>query len=153
MSDALALTVNGQSLRLDVAPDTPLLYVLRNDLQLNGPKFGCGLGECGACTVLMDGVATRSCITPVEAAVGDATHPHPLQQAFIDEQAAQCGYCINGMVMTAKALLDRNPNPSDDEIRQELAYNLCRCGTHVEILKAVRRAAESLKEHQEEHPA
>ncbi len=141
----------------------PLLYVLRNDLQLNGPKFGCGLGECGACTVLMDGVATRSCITPVEAAVGrrvvtleglgDAAHPHPLQQAFIDEQAAQCGYCINGMVMTAKALLDRNPNPSDGEIRQELAYNLCRCGTHVEILKAVRRAAESLKEHQEEHPA
>ena len=163
MSDALALTVNGQSLRLDVAPDTPLLYVLRNDLQLNGPKFGCGLGECGACTVLMDGVATRSCITPVEAAVGRrvvtleglgaAAHPHPLQQAFIDEQAAQCGYCINGMVMTAKALLDRNPNPSDGEIRQELAYNLCRCGTHVEILKAVRRAAESLKEHQEEHPA
>lgn len=144
-------------------PDTPLLYVLRNDLQLNGPKFGCGLGECGACTVLMDGVATRSCITPVEAAVGrqvvtleglgDAAHPHPLQQAFIDEQAAQCGYCINGMVMTAKALLDRNPNPSDGEIRQELAYNLCRCGTHVEILKAVRRAAESLKERQEEHPA
>lgn len=122
MSDALALTVNGQSLRLDVAPDTPLLYVLRNDLQLNGPKFGCGLGECGACTVLMDGVATRSCITPVEAAVGrrvvtleglgDAAHPHPLQQAFIDEQAAQCGYCINGMVMTAKALLDRNRTPA-----------------------------------------
>ncbi|CDI89780.1 putative oxidoreductase [Pseudomonas aeruginosa PA38182] len=163
MSDALALTVNGQSLRLDVAPDTPLLYVLRNDLQLNGPKFGCGLGECGACTVLMDGVATRSCITPgggrrrppggYPRGLGDAAHPHPLQQAFIDEQAAQCGYCINGMVMTAKALLDRNPNPSDGEIRQELAYNLCRCGTHVEILKAVRRAAESLKEHQEEHPA
>lgn len=151
MADPLSLVVNGQPRQLAVAADTPLLYVLRNDLQLNGPKFGCGLGECGACTVHLDGVATRSCITPVSAALGrqvttleglgtrDA--PHPVQQAFIDEQAAQCGYCTNGMVMTSAALLARNPNPSEDEIRQELAYNLCRCGTHVEILNAVRRAA------------
>jgi nicotinate dehydrogenase subunit A len=151
MADPLSLAVNGQIRQLTVAAETPLLYVLRNDLQLNGPKFGCGLGECGACTIHLDGVATRSCITPVSAALGrqvttleglgtlDA--PHPVQQAFIDEQAAQCGYCTNGMVMTSAALLARNPNPSDDEIRQELAYNLCRCGTHIEILNAVRRAA------------
>lgn len=151
MADPLSLVVNGQPRQLAVAPDTPLLYVLRNDLQLNGPKFGCGLGECGACTVHLDGVATRSCITPVSAAIGRQVTtleglgtletPHPVQQAFIDEQAAQCGYCTNGMVMTSAALLARNPQPSDDEIRQELAYNLCRCGTHLEILKAVRRAA------------
>lgn len=151
MADPLSLVVNGQPRQLAVAPDTPLLYVLRNDLQLNGPKFGCGLGECGACTVHLDGIATRSCITPVSAAIGRQVTtleglgtleaPHPLQQAFIDEQAAQCGYCTNGMVMTSAALLARNPHPSDDEIRQELAYNLCRCGTHLEILKAVRRAA------------
>jgi nicotinate dehydrogenase subunit A len=151
VADPLSLVVNGQTRQLTVAADTPLLYVLRNDLQLNGPKFGCGLGECGACTVHLDGIATRSCITPVSAALGrqvttleglgtlDA--PHPVQQAFIDEQAAQCGYCTNGMVMTSAALLARNPKPSDDEIRQELAYNLCRCGTHIEILNAVRRAA------------
>ena len=151
MADPLSLVVNGQPRQLAVAPDTPLLYVLRNDLQLNGPKFGCGLGECGACTVHLDGVATRSCITPVSAAIGRQVTtleglgtleaPHPVQQAFIDEQAAQCGYCTNGMVMTSAALLARNPHPSDDEIRQELTYNLCRCGTHLEILKAVRRAA------------
>ncbi|WP_448680441.1 (2Fe-2S)-binding protein [Pseudomonas nicosulfuronedens] len=151
MAEPLSLVVNGQPRQLAVAADTPLLYVLRNDLQLNGPKFGCGLGECGACTVHLDGVATRSCITPVSAAIGRQVTtleglgtleaPHPVQQSFIDEQAAQCGYCTNGMVMTSAALLARNPNPSDEQIRQELAYNLCRCGTHVEILNAVRRAA------------
>ncbi|WP_153098792.1 (2Fe-2S)-binding protein [Paraburkholderia hayleyella] len=156
MNTNLKLTVNGQIRHVEAEPDTALLYVLRNDLALNGPKFGCGLGECGACTVIVDGVATRSCVMPVAAAVGrtvttleglgDLAAPHPVQQAFIDEQAAQCGYCINGMVMTVKALLDRNPNPTDAEIRQELAYNLCRCGTHVEILKAVHRAALLLRD-------
>ncbi|CAM2171037.1 Nicotinate dehydrogenase subunit A [Paraburkholderia sacchari] len=151
MPEIFKITVNGVSRTVEVDPNTPLLYVLRNDLALNGPKFGCGLGECGACTVVMDGKATRSCITPVKAAhgrevvtlegLGTVDHPHPLQQAFIDSQAAQCGYCTNGMVMTAKALLDRNPNPSDEQIRQALAYNLCRCGTHVEIVDAVKRAA------------
>jgi len=151
VAEPLSLVVNGQPRQLTVAADTPLLYVLRNDLLLNGPKFGCGLGECGACTIHLDGIATRSCITPVSAALGRQVTtleglgtleaPHPVQQAFIDEQAAQCGYCTNGMVMTSAALLARNPHPSDDEIRQELAYNLCRCGTHVEILNAVRRAA------------
>ncbi len=163
MADPLSLVVNGQPRHLAVAADTPLLYVLRNDLQLNGPKFGCGLGECGACTVHLDGIATRSCVTPVSAAVGrqvttledlgtlDA--PHPVQQAFIDEQAAQCGYCSNGMIMTSAALLARNSSPSDEEIRQELAYNLCRCGTHVQILSAVRRAAERIGNRGQENPA
>lgn len=163
MADPLSLVVNGQPRHLAVAADTPLLYVLRNDLQLNGPKFGCGLGECGACTVHLDGIATRSCVTPVSAAVGrqvttleglgtlDA--PHPVQQAFIDEQAAQCGYCSNGMIMTSAALLARNGSPSDEEIRQELAYNLCRCGTHVQILSAVRRAAERNGNRGQENPA
>ncbi|WP_193452397.1 (2Fe-2S)-binding protein [Pseudomonas nitroreducens] len=163
MADPLSLVVNGQPRHLAVTADTPLLYVLRNDLQLNGPKFGCGLGECGACTVHLDGIATRSCVTPVSAAVGrqvttleglgtlDA--PHPVQQAFIDEQAAQCGYCSNGMIMTSAALLARNGSPSDEEIRQELAYNLCRCGTHVQILSAVRRAAERIGNRGQENPA
>ncbi|WEW96024.1 (2Fe-2S)-binding protein [Pseudomonas nitroreducens] len=163
MADPLSLVVNGQPRHLAVAADTPLLYVLRNDLQLNGPKFGCGLGECGACTVHLDGIATPSCVTPVSAAVGrqvttleglgtlDA--PHPVQQAFIDEQAAQCGYCSNGMIMTSAALLARNGSPSDEEIRQELAYNLCRCGTHVQILSAVRRAAERIGNRGQENPA
>lgn len=151
MPQIIHLTVNGVSRTVEVDPDTPLLYVLRNDLALNGPKFGCGLGECGACTVIMDGTATRSCVTPVQAAqgrevvtlegLGTVEHPHPVQQAFIDSQAAQCGYCTNGMVMTTKALLDRNPHPSDEQIRHALAYNLCRCGTHVEIVDAVKRAA------------
>ncbi|MDU4252381.1 (2Fe-2S)-binding protein [Pseudomonas sp.] len=163
MADPLSLVVNGQTRQLAVAADTPLLYVLRNDLQLNGPKFGCGLGECGACTVHLDGVATRSCITPVSAAVGRQVTtleglgtreaPHPVQQAFIAEQAAQCGYCTNGMIMTSAALLARHPNPSDDQIRQELAYNLCRCGTHVEILNAVRRAAGRAGDDGQENPA
>ncbi|MHA5987373.1 (2Fe-2S)-binding protein [Pseudomonas aeruginosa] len=151
MQENLALRINGQTVTVDAEPDTPLLLVLRNDLCLNGPKYGCGLGECGACTVIIDGVAARSCVIPLAGALGREVTtleglgckaaPHPVQQAFIDEQAAQCGYCMNGMIMTAKALLDRIPNPSDEQIRNELSGNLCRCGTHVEILRAVRRAA------------
>ncbi|NVZ70566.1 (2Fe-2S)-binding protein [Pseudomonas costantinii] len=147
----VALEVNGQLSEVSAMADTPLLLVLRNDLELNGPKYGCGLGECGACTVIIDGVAARSCVFPLSGAVGreiitleglgTRQAPHPVQQAFIDEQAAQCGYCLNGMIMTAKALLDRNPNPSEAQIRNELSGNLCRCGTHIEILRAVLRAA------------
>jgi nicotinate dehydrogenase subunit A len=147
----IRLNVNGTDHRLAVPHNTPLLYVLRNDLALNGPKFGCGLGECGACTVIIDGVAARSCVVPVSIAqgraivtlegLGSSRALHPVQQAFIDEQAAQCGYCLNGMIMSAKALLDRNPCPSERQIRDELKFNLCRCGTHVEILRAVMRAA------------
>lgn len=147
----LTLQVNGQAASVTAMADTPLLLVLRNDLQLNGPKYGCGLGECGACTVIIDGVAARSCVFPLAGAegreittlegIGSRECPHPVQQAFIDEQAAQCGYCMNGMIMTAKALLDRNPHPSEAEIRNELSANLCRCGTHIEILRAVMRAA------------
>jgi nicotinate dehydrogenase subunit A len=148
----LVLEVNGRSHTVDVEPDTPLLYVLRNDLQLDGPKFGCGLAQCGACTVILDGQAIRSCVTRVSAAqghqvmtleaLGTLNRPHPLQQAFIDEQATQCGYCANGMIMTAKALLDKNPHPTDAEIRQALAGNLCRCGTQPRVVRAVMRAAE-----------
>ncbi len=151
----VTLLVNGVSRTLDVDPDTPLLYVLRNDLDLHGPKFGCGLAQCGACTVLMDGVAIRSCVTPVSRVeqrkittlegLGSVARPHPIQKAFIEEQAAQCGYCINGMIMTAKALLDRSPTPTDGEIKQALAGNLCRCGTHLRILRAVRRAAVAMR--------
>ncbi len=147
----MELDVNGKTHELAVAPTTPLLYVLRNDLALNGPKFGCGLGECGACTVLIDRVAARSCVIPVSAVagrrvttlegLGSVDDPNPLQRAFIKHQAAQCGYCINGMIMTAQALLERNPHPSIPEITRELAFNLCRCGTHVEILNAVAEAA------------
>ena len=147
----VALEVNGHVSDVSAMADTPLLLVLRNDLQLNGPKYGCGLGECGACTVIIDGVAARSCVFPLSGAVGreivtleglgSRQDPHPVQQAFIDEQAAQCGYCLNGMIMTTKALLDRNPNPSEAEVRNELSGNLCRCGTHIEILRAVLRAA------------
>lgn len=150
----LALHVNGAAHLVDAAADTPLLYLLRNDLALNGPKFGCGLGECGACTVLLDGVPTRSCVTTARVALGreittleglgTRAAPHPVQQAFIDEQAAQCGYCLNGMIMTATALLARDPHPSVATIRRELSRNLCRCGTHVEIERAVLRAAELL---------
>ena len=150
----VALEVNGQKSEVSAMADTPLLLVLRNELELNGPKYGCGLGECGACTVIIDGVAARSCVFPLSGAVGreivtleglgSRQDPHPVQQAFIDEQAAQCGYCLNGMIMTAKALLDRNPNPSEAEIRNELSGNLCRCGTHIEILRAVLRAAHLL---------
>ena len=147
----IRLTVNGRTHEVDVDPDTALLHVLRNDLALNGPKFGCGLGECGACTVLIDGVAARSCVIPVKGCSGRAiltleglgSHDRPdhVQAAFIAEQAAQCGYCLNGMIMTTKALLAINPHPSEAEARAALRYNLCRCGAHVEILKAVMRAA------------
>jgi nicotinate dehydrogenase subunit A len=150
----VTLEVNGHTTEVSAMADTPLLLILRNDLQLNGPKYGCGLGECGACTVIIDGVAARSCVFPLSGAVGrdivtleglgTRETPHPVQQAFIDEQAAQCGYCLNGMIMTAKALLDRNPNPSEAEVRTELSGNLCRCGTHIEILRAVLRAARQL---------
>jgi nicotinate dehydrogenase subunit A len=149
--DTIRLTVNGKVHDIAVAPATPLLYVLRNDLELNGPKFGCGLGECGACTVMLDGIAARSCVLPVGACtqrhivtlegLGTREHPDPLQAAFVEHQAAQCGYCLNGMIMTAKALLLRNAHPTETEILEALRYNLCRCGTHVEILAAVKSAA------------
>jgi nicotinate dehydrogenase subunit A len=147
----VSLRVNGSRRSVPAEADTPLLYVLRNDLALNGAKFGCGLAQCGACTVLIDGRAARSCVAEI-GALGDAEittieglgtvdKPHPLQQAFIDEQAAQCGYCINGMIMTAKDLLDQNPRPTAAEVREALAQNLCRCGTHGRIIRAVLRAA------------
>jgi nicotinate dehydrogenase subunit A len=148
----IQLRVNGRSAAVDLDPNTPLLYVLRNDLRLDGPKFGCGLAQCGACTVLADGKPIRSCVTPVSAArnkeiltlegLGTIQHPHPIQQAFIDEQAAQCGYCINGVILTAKAFLDKNSNPTGEQIRQALAGVLCRCGAHLEIIRAVKRAAQ-----------
>lgn len=151
MTASIALHVNGQVHHLAVPGSAPLLQVLRNDLQLNGPKFGCGLGECGACMVLIDGVAARSCTIPVAGVagrevttlegLGSPAAPHPVQQAFIDTQAAQCGYCLNGMVMTTAALLRRHPQPSDAEARAALSHNLCRCGTHLEILAAVQLAA------------
>ncbi|WP_210492339.1 (2Fe-2S)-binding protein [Microvirga antarctica] len=148
---SFALRVNGVEHRVEGEPDTPLLFFLRNDLALNSPKFGCGLGECGACTVLLDGATARACAYPVRLAegrdivtlegLGTTEAPHPIQQAFIDAQAAQCGYCINGMIMTAKAFLDVKPQPSEIEVREALRYNLCRCGTHVEIVQAVMLAA------------
>jgi nicotinate dehydrogenase subunit A len=152
MAQQIGLTVNGRS--VDVAvddPDTPLLYVLQDSLELRGPRFGCGLSQCGACTVHVDGEAVRSCVTPVSSVtgrqivtlegLGTPESPHPLQKAFIDEQAVQCGYCINGMIMQAAAFLAKHRSPTDDEIKQELANNLCRCGTHVRIVRAVKRAA------------
>src|SRR5437660_3008021 len=150
---AVSIKVNGAVHSVPAEPDTPLLYVLRNDLGLNGAKFGCGLGQCGACTVLLDGRAVRSCVTEI-GSIGDAEittieglgtidKPHPLQRAFIDEQAVQCGYCINGMIMAAKELLDRNPRPTEADVREGLAANLCRCGTHGRIIRAVLRAAQS----------
>jgi nicotinate dehydrogenase subunit A len=150
----ISLKVNGKSLVIDAEPDMPLLYALRNDLRLNGPKFGCGLAQCGACTVIMDGNAIRSCVTPMSAVqnksittlegLGSTKKMHKIQQAFVDEQAAQCGYCINGMIMSSKALLDKNPKPTDSQIREALAGNLCRCGTHIRILRAVKRASGQL---------
>jgi nicotinate dehydrogenase subunit A len=153
MAEPIRLTVNGAVREVSAAPDTPLLYALRNDLALNGPKFGCGLAQCGACSVLIGGEATRSCVMPLSAVTAPVTtleglrsaeKPHPLQKAFIAEQAAQCGYCINGMIITAKALLDRNRKPSDVEIREALAANLCRCGTHNRIVRAIKRAAKEM---------
>lgn len=150
-TQTFSLYVNGQTHSIEVEPDTPLLYILRNDLELNGPKFGCGLGECGACTVLLDGVAARSCVIPIKGVaghqittlegLGTPDNPAPIQQAFIDQQAAQCGYCINGMIMTLQALLNRQPHPTEQQIRNELKFNLCRCGTHVEIMAAALQAA------------
>ena len=149
---AISLKVNGATRSVDAEPDTPLLYVLRNDLGLNAAKFGCGLGQCGACVVLVDGAPMRSCITPIGAlgqseittleGLGTVERPHPLQAAFMAEQAAQCGYCIPGMIMLAKALLDRNQQPSEAEVRLGLAGNLCRCGTHNRIVRAVLKAAQ-----------
>lgn len=143
--------LNGERRRVEAEPDSPLLYVLRDQLALNGPKFGCGLGQCGACTVHVDGKAMRSCSIPVSAVgarpvttlegLGASAKPSPLQQAFIDEQAAQCGYCINGMVMQAADLLKRIPKPTEQQIREGLAMNLCRCGTHQRIVRAVQRAS------------
>ncbi|HEV2612237.1 MAG TPA: (2Fe-2S)-binding protein [Noviherbaspirillum sp.] len=155
----LSLTVNGERHSLDVPGDAPLLMVLRNDLQLNGPKYGCGLGQCGACSVLVDGKCARACVIPVRGVagrhvttlegLGNVQSPHIVQQAFIEEQAAQCGYCLNGMIMATVALLKANPRPTDTEIRDALAHNLCRCGTHIEILQAVHRAARRLAESKE----
>lgn len=147
----IALKVNGKAHTVKVEPDTPLLYILRNDLEQNGPKYGCGLGQCGACTVIMNGQSARSCVVTASMAkgaeittldgLGTREKPHPVQKAFIEEQAAQCGYCLNGMVMETTAFLSRNPNPTEADIRNALARNLCRCGAHVEIVKAVKRAA------------
>jgi nicotinate dehydrogenase subunit A len=147
----LTLRVNGRSHQVDVDPSTPLLYVLSDDLELRGPKFGCGLGQCGACTVVINGQATRSCVTPVSTVaqneittlegLGTADSPHPLQQAFVDEQAAQCGFCLSGVLLTAKAFLDRNPRATDEQIRQALSGVLCRCFGNVRMLKAIRRYA------------
>jgi aerobic-type carbon monoxide dehydrogenase small subunit (CoxS/CutS family) len=148
------LIVDGKKRAVEADRDMPLLYALRGDLALKGPKFGCGLSQCGACTVIVDGKATRSCVTPLAAVAGKNVRtldglaaggkPHPVQQAFIDEEAAQCGYCTNGWIMTSLAGLERNPRPSDDEIRAMLAGLKCRCGTHMAIMRAVRRAADAM---------
>ncbi len=151
---SIQLHVNGKAAVVAVDdPDMPLLYVLRDEFGMHGPRFGCGLGQCGACTVHIDGEATRSCVTPLSSVkeskivtlegLGMDAQPHPLQQAFIDEQAVQCGYCINGMIMQSAALLKRNPKPTEEDIKQELANNLCRCGTHLRIVRAVRRVAQA----------
>jgi nicotinate dehydrogenase subunit A len=148
---AVSLRVNGRMHAVTVEPDTPLLYVLRNDLKLNGPKFGCGRGQCGACTVILDGRAVRSCVTSVGdvrdseivtlEGLGSRDNLHPVQRAFIEEQAAQCGYCMNGMIMQAKAFLDQVAKPSEAEIKAAMAANLCRCGSHAQIVRAVQRVA------------
>ena len=154
MAKPIALIVNGKSVKVSVDdPEMPLLYALRNDLGLHGPRFGCGLGQCGACTVLIDGKATRSCVTPIEKVagkkittlegLGTPAKPHRLQAAFIEAQAVQCGYCINGMIMQAAALLEANPKPTEADIRKAPAENLCRCGTHTRIVAAVKRASET----------
>lgn len=148
----ISLKVNGKARVVDTDPSTPLLYVLRDDLGLKGPRFGCGLEQCGACTVIMDGKTARSCSVPVADArnrsittlegLGSVARPHPLQKAFIEEQAGQCAYCMNGMIMTAKVLLDKNPHPTDAQIKQALDKNLCRCGSHLRIVRAVKRASQ-----------
>ena len=150
---SISLKVNGQVHTVDVDPSTPLLYVLSDELHLRGPKFGCGLGQCGACTVIMNGRAMRSCVTPVSAVkqaeiitlegLGTPENPHPLQQAFIEEQAAQCGFCVNGVILTAKAFLDRNPKASESQIREALSGVLCRCFTHTRMFAAIRRYAQA----------
>jgi len=152
---ALTFKVNGRSHTLDVDPSTPLLYVLSDDLELRGPKFGCGLGQCGSCTVIVKGAAVRSCITTVASVAGaDITtieglgtieKPHPIQQAFIDEQALQCGYCVNGVIMTAKAFLDRNPKAGDQQIQQAMSGVLCRCAAHLRMISAIKRYAREAK--------
>ena len=159
-SQLVAFHVNGLARTLAVSPQASLLTVLRNDLELNSPKYGCGLGECGACTVLVDGVAARACVIPAVGVAGRAVTTleglgslaalHPVQLAFIEEQAAQCGYCLSGMIMMTVALLARKPDPSDEDIRNELSGNLCRCGTHLEILRAVKRAAQLTLQAQKE---
>src|SRR5579864_9429813 len=146
MAGSITFSLNGKSQTLTVAPETPLLYVLRNDLELNGAKFGCGLSQCGACTVIVDGAATRSCVTAVGTlanaeittleGIGTIEKPHPLQSAFIEQQAAQCGFCVNGVIMTAKAFLDKNPKATEQEIQQAMSGVLCRCFTHVRMLRA-----------------
>jgi len=151
----ISLIVNGRTRVVDVDPETPLLYVLRNNLALRGPRFGCGLGQCGACTVILKGKGSFSCITPVRLAenqnvttlegLGSVANPHVLQTAFIQEQAAQCGYCMNGIIMNAKVLLDKNPNPTDDDIKSALDSILCRCGSHLRVIRAIKRAAQALK--------
>jgi len=148
---AISLKVNGRAHTVDVDPTTPLLYVLSDDLELRGPKFGCGLGQCGACTVLIRGRAIRSCVTPVSTVVnadittleglGTVENPHPIQRAFIDEQAAQCGFCLSGVILTAKALLDQNPKATDPQIRQAMSGVLCRCFTHTRMMRAIKRYA------------
>src|SRR5216684_1251399 len=155
MPEVFKLRVNGGEHQVGAEPNTPLLYILRNDLKLKGTRFGCGEGNCGACTVLLDGRAVQSCDTPLWSVpghevitiegLGSDNALHPIQHAFLAEQAAQCGYCINGIMMSAKALLDRNPDPSDAEIAAALERNLCRCGTHVRILRAIRRAAQAMR--------
>jgi nicotinate dehydrogenase subunit A len=149
----ISLNVNGKARVVDADSSTPLLYVLRDNLGLHGPRFGCGLGQCGACTVIMEGKSARSCTIPASSAqnkrittlegLGNIAHPHPLQKAFIEEQAAQCGYCMNGMIMSAKVLLGKNPHPSVGEIKQSLNGNLCRCGSHLRVIRAVQLAANS----------
>jgi nicotinate dehydrogenase subunit A len=149
------LRVNGRSHTVDVDPATPLLYVLSDDLELRGPKFGCGLGQCGSCTVIADGQAIRSCMTPVSnvagstittlEGLGTVEKPHPIQKAFIDEQAMQCGFCVNGVIMTAKAFLDKNPKATDPQVRQALSGVLCRCGAHTRMLRAIKAYAQGVK--------
>src|SRR4051794_24693685 len=151
---SITLKVNGQAHTVDADPATPLLYILSDDLQLNGPKFGCGLGQCGCCTVVVKGQAIRSCVTPLSAVsgadistlegLGTPEKPHPLQQAFIDEQAAQCGFCVNGVILTAKAFLDKNPKASEQQIQQALSGVLCRCFTHVRMYRAIQRYAKGV---------